>query len=115
MRCIVKDNMLEVIINDVFDFSVANDLLNYCKAHLKNSPGASVRLNLENVSEMKTCAIGSILLIYELCSSRLNIYLMNCAPEINQLFDSDILDGYLNKTGVKPGKCAVCYGIVPGV
>jgi len=115
MRCIVKDNMLEVIINDVFDFSVANDLLNYCKAHLKNFPGSSIKLSLVNVSEMKTCAIGSILLIYELCSTRLNIDLMNCAPEINQLFDSDILDDYLNKTGVEPGRCAICYGIVPSI
>lgn len=95
MKLAVNGKELEVTISDDLNFEGSRELISSCKAHLKQHKDARIKINLDELSKLRTCAIGAILVITDWSPDRCQINLRRCAADVHEVFDVCSLDKHL--------------------
>ncbi|MFA7291442.1 MAG: hypothetical protein WC023_04250 [Rhodocyclaceae bacterium] len=93
--CIVlgDDKRLLASVSGNFDFDASRQLLLGVKAQWK-AGAQTVEVQLRNVTQASSCAIGTMMLLSEMAGCAFHVSLENCAGEVCALFDSGLLDRY---------------------
>lgn len=87
------DKRLRASVSGNFDFDASRQLLLGVKAQWRAGAQA-VEVQLRNVTQASSCAIGAMMLLAEMAGSNFHVSLENCAGEVCALFDSGLLDRY---------------------
>lgn len=96
-------------ITGAFDFDAARTLLLECKSHPQPTI-AAITVHLDGVTHIDSCGIGALSLLQDLVGvERFSLDLANCAPQVRQLFESNILDQFVSPRTLR--HCATCFDI----
>ena len=108
---------LHVIVSDLFDFDTSRELIRSCTALIKAHKVHQLQVTLKNVTYCNSCAIGALLVLSERVKGQFQLRLEDCHSEVNQLFDSGLLDRYFGdarSTPTRQSQASICSRCIGG-